>query len=440
MEYNTDTQVKIITSDLLKSPELQNNFGSLNNLLKQVLVEGFNEKTVNSIIVNSETNLAVLSLPLNHGFLKDTVVTISGATEQQFNGEFRVLDTSGITVTIFVEDTSISEASTSDNLKIKVSPLGYTIPYENEEEGVICFKNKSLKSPAILKSIDKLPPNGYSESWAKFSRVVIGQNIDSKGDFIDNLKSPYWKEFPDSEKTGNNIVGAGGIHGYAKWDYAIHNNYDFMESYGPVANQFPTDWRIIGDDKTFYLMIRAMGKERYSFNILGFGNFVPDNKKETFNICLQARHGAVAANQHFNYCYLRSGNNFGGLDWDYSGYLYANIYGNTLKQKRTGIFKNVGLFLSANSYNRPWFSSGINNITSVGTLITSKLHIKDSDNYLRGYHRGLSIFYGQTSFPDFFKTDKGDLILNIQSPQNTNTTANDIQPLLFSLKNWEHID
>ena len=439
MEYNIDTQVKLITSEMLKSPELKNSFGSLNNLLKLTLTEGFNERIVSSINVDMN-NIATIVLPLNHGFFKDTVVIITGATETHFNGQFRLIGVTGTTVSLYIKDTSISQASTTSEITIKVAPLGYTIPYENESEGVICFKNKSLKSPAILKSIDKLPPNGYSESWAKFSRVVIGQSIDDKGDFIDNIKTPFWREFPDAEKTGNGVTGAGGIHGYAKWDYAIHNNYDFMETYSPVVNSFPTDWRIIGDDKTFYLMIRAMGKDRLSFNILGFGNYIPDNKKETFNICLQARHGATVANQNWNYCFLRSGNNFGGLDWDYSGYLFANIYGNTLKQNKTGIFRNVGLMLSSNFYDRPWFSTGINNTTSVGTLITSKLHIKDSDNYVRGHHRGVSLFYGQTSFPDFFKTDRGDLILNVQSPQNTSSSANDIQPLLFSLKNWEQID
>lgn len=439
--YNLDSKVKYISSEMLGTPVLKNEFGSLNNLLKKVLTEGFNTRVVSAFNVNIEEQIATLTVPLNHGYTPNNVVSISGASEEFFNGQFRVLDTTGTTVTIgFSSAPERTEASTATEITISLAPLGYTLAYENEVEGVLCFKNKSLKSPAILKSIDKLPPNGYNTSWAKYTRVVIGQNIDSDGNFVNNIKTPHWVSYPDSEYSGNKVSGAGGIHGFAKWDYAIHNNYDFMESYVPVAGNFPTDWRIIGDDKTFYLMIRAMGKNRYSYNVLGFGNYVPDNKKETFNICLQARYGAIAANNNWYYNFLRSGNNFGALDWDYSGFLYASIYGNVINQSRYGIYRCVGLCLATNYMSQPWRSTVVKGLLPYsGTCITSLLYIKDSDNYIRGHHRGVRIFYGDSNFTDNFTNDIGDLVLSVQAPMNESSSENEIQQLLFSLKDWEEV-
>ena len=443
MKYVTTKNIKVkyITSDLINSPTLKNEFGSLNALLKIVLTEGFNQKKVESYLYDSSSKTATINLPLNHGFTVNTVIEIEGATESVFNGQFRVKTSEGVRITFELESTEgLSEASTASEITIKVAPLGYTIPYENEEEGVICFKNKSLKSPAILKSIDKLPPNGYNNSWAKFSRVVIGQSIDSSGEFINNLKVPYWNSYPEAEKTGNKIQGAVGIHGYTKWDYAIHNDYNFMETYAPVNNQFPTDWRIVGDDKTFYLMIRAMGKNRYSYNVLGFGNYIPENKKETFNICLQARQGPIAANQPWNSNFLRSGSNFGALDWDYSGHLFANIYGNVINQTREGIYRCTGLVFTGNHISQPWRTPYIKGILPFsGSCVTSKLYIKDADGYLRGYHRGIKIFYGDSNFPDNFSNDEGDLVLHVQAPMDTYSSEDVIQPLLFSLKDWEDV-
>lgn len=435
MEYNTDTEVKLITSDLLKSPVLNNSFGSLKDLLKIVLTEGFNEKEVASIVFSQDKDLFIVRLPLNHGYSAQTVVTISGANESQFNKEFRLIEVSGTSASIYISDKSITEAT--GDLVIKVAPLGYTIPYENEEEGVVCFKNKSLKSPAILKVIDKLPPNGYSDTWAKYARVVIGQSITDQGDFVDNLKSPSNVNYPNAEKTGNGVSGAGGIHGFAKWDYASHSGHDFLEVYPPNNSDFPTNWRIIGDNKTFYLMIQATGRDRYSYNILGYGNYISLNKDESYNVCLQARHGFVNANQHWEYCLLRSANNFGALNWDLSGYLFANVYG--IVPKSSGRCRNVGMMFSIDNWHRPWLSSGINNSTAKGDILTSELHIKDSEGYLRGHHRGLKIFYGKSSFIDLLKTNTGSLIVNIQAASGASTSENTIQPLLFSLKNWEEV-
>lgn len=439
-EINSDTKVKYITSEQSESPLLKNSYGSLNNLLKTVLVTGFNEKIILSYTIDLDTGIATIELPINHGFVYNQVIEISGCEEDTFNGQFRVLESRGLKICIKnLKEKIKTSPEIISSVLIKVAPLGYTLSYENEESGTMCFKNKSVNSPAIIKVIDKLPPNGYLESWVKYGRVVIGQEIDSEGNFIDNVKTPFWHEYPDAELSGNGVSADTGIHGFAKWDYASHTNYDFYEM-STSRGTFPTDWRIIGDDKTFYLMIRTMGKGNYSFNIVGYGNFISEDPYDTKNICLQSRYGPVRANEHWNYNFVRTNNNFGAFDWDYGGHLYANIYGSVKNQSRYGIYKCAGLYLSGNYPDRPWLSSGVNSLNPIsGEWITSLIYIKDSDNYIRGYHRGIRNFYGRTDISDGLSGKFGDLALRVQAPTSINSGENQTMMLLFSLRDWEEV-
>ena len=439
---NRETNTRYLDSNYADAPSLKNEYGSLNSLLKKVLVEGFNVKTTISLEHDIESKIATLQLPEGHGFIFNQVVELSGALEENFNGVFRVLEVRGNALKLQIPNESVhTVATTETTLSIKLAPLGFDLAYENIEEGVVCFKNKSLKSPGILKVIDKLPPNGYASNWAKYGRVVMGQQIDDLGEFINNNKAPFWPDNPEVEKVGNGVQGAGGVHGFAKWDYSIYpGNYDTIDTYA-ANGTFPTDWRIIGDDKTFYLMIRPMGKNRYSYNILGFGNFVPENPDETANICLQAKDGSTASNSTTDYNFARTRNNFGLLDMPYTGFLFSNNYGKTSLISDYGRYRCAGLLLSTSDYNRPWRSGGVKSINPVtGLWNVSKLYIRDSDSNLRGYHRGIKIFYGNSRMSDGSTSLDGDLVLNVQCPFPGGTGTYEFQPLLFSLRDWEHIE
>lgn len=442
LSNNTETRTKYIDSNHIGSPSLEDSYGSLNNLLKKILVEGLEEKIVDSLEYSSTTGLATASFLSDHGFKNNQVIEITGPKELVFVNQFRVLAYTSKSISFKLKEQPLEDLIATlepeDLIKIKIAPLGYSIVYENTVEGVICFKNKSLKSPCILKVIDKLPGNGYKTSWAKYGRVVIGQSIDSEGNFLDNNKAPFWKSHPNSEIVGNGVSGEGGIHGYAKWDYAIyssgHNTADHYEAHGT----YPTDWRVVGDDCTFYLMIRSMGKNNYGFNLLGAGNYVPDNPEESFNICLQAKDGAIATNYTGQYNYTRTRNHFGVLNSDMGTFLYANIYGNVKQVTNYGQYFSQGLYISDDNLTKPWRSSQIKSLNPAsGEWLTSHLLIKDSDLYLRGYHRGLKIMYGSENPPDGMTSKYGDLVLRVQTPMGS--SENESMPLVFSLRDWEEV-
>ena len=434
-----ETNTRYIDYKMQGSPNLNNSYGSLKDLLKITLTEGFNIQKPLKIEYDSDNNFLILFYDQKHGYLYNQVLSLTGSDESIFEGEFRVVESRTKTLKLaFNKKTSLDIVISTEGFTTKVAPLGYSVVFEDLTTNTICFQNASVKSSAILKVIDTIPPNGYGTTWNKYARVVVGQEIDSYGNFINNEKTPYWDAYPDVEETGNGVSGSSGIHGFAKWDYAIRNNSSDVSEIHTERGRYPTDWRIIGDDKTFYLMIRPGGQETYSYNVLGYGNFVSDSLEDTDNICLQARNGLVDASSNDGNNFSRTRNNFGVLDRPYGGFLFSNIFGN-IKTENSNRYSCEGFYVGGSNANRPWKSTDLKSVNPVtGLWTTSKLYIKDSDNYLRGYHRGIRIFCGYQDITDNAASRSGDIVLRVQTP--TEDSNFETMPLLFTLKDWEHIE
>ena len=433
-EYQQQTDTRFITSGYKGTEVLNNTYGCLNRLLKQVLVQGYNKQPIESLIIKD--SVIELRVPLNHGFVTNQVVSILDTSIPLLKGEYRILTTDGLILTIAkpegLDSNSVYEAGSF----VQGSPLGYSIVYENNEEGVVCYKNSSTRSPAILKVIDKLPPNGYDISWSKYARVTVGQEINNEGNFVEDFKAPYHPDFPDAENTGNKIVGAGGVHGFAKWIYSLGHNYENIETRVP-SGVFPNKWRIIGDSTSFYLMIHTTGLPdlNYSYDLVGFGNYVSYNDKETTNVCLQAKDGFIPANSNDRYSPTRPRSYFGSLNYDYSGFILTDVYG--MNKSNYNRCRSIGNYLG-NNPTKPWANTDTQSINPItGSWLMSNLIIKDSDNFIRGEYRGIKILYGLDRLSDLYITPEGDISLYVQEPMYNSSFIT--VPMIFSLKNWEKI-
>ena len=184
-------------------------------------------------------------------------------------------------------------------------------------------------------------------------------------------------------------------------------------------------------------MIRPQGSGNYSYNLLGFGNYVSENSSETFNVCLQARDGSFASNSSTGNNYARTKNEFGVLGATNGGFILASIQGTY--SSYFGYYSCQGLYLGANNPARPWSAIDINSYnTASSNIVTSPIFIKDYDNYMRGYHRGIKLFYGKGQLSDGSLSINGDLILYVQTPLSSSNY--ETMPLLFTLKDWETIE
>lgn len=434
-EFQKQTKTKYISSDRVGTPSLENEYGSLNNLLKKILVEGYNPREALGLAFDPLNSLITIELPLNHGFYLNQVIAVSGLEHVELNKEFRIVETDLTTIKVFSENLGKYDSEISTTFVVKGAPLGFSTVYNNQEEGVSCFK-VGRGSSGILKVVDALPPNQYEQTWAKFARVSFGTELDSAGYFKDNIKSPFHPDYPNSDLYGNNVQGATGIHGFAKWDYAISSNtYNFTEV-NISKGVFPTDWRIVGDDKTFYLMIRSMGRANYSYNLLGYGDYATYNPLETTNQCLQARDGFYAANSADSSNFARSRQSFGVLESENSGFILSDIYGNIKRTVDYNRYRNGGAYFNTSDFHRPWKSSYVTGLHPLtGQLFTEKLYIVDRELYLRGHHRGISITYGKDRYLSQDPTSNGSFSLDVQEPITSSTFLE--MPIFFTLQDWE---
>lgn len=433
-DYLKETNTKYIESYYGGVPELLNQYGSLKSLLKSMLTEPYNVHTILS--VDRLEGFLNLNLTLGHGFYKNQVITLSGFTDAELNVDYRIAEVGVGFVSIKFENELKTDFS-GDVLELKGTPLGYDIIFEDVENGVICFKNKSTKSPAVLKLIDSLPPNDYDPSWSKFARVCIGQEINSEGNFVNEIKAPYHPDYINCELTGNNVKGAVGIHGFAKWTYSLRTGTDSQESIAPSPD-YQGRWTLIGDDKCFYLMINTVGvlsDNNYSFDVVGYGTYESFNPLETTNICLQAKDGFIAANSNSNNNPTRPRSFFGSLNYTDSGFLLTDYFNNY----RSGYnrCKTVGYYLSSGSTQHPWRTAELQPYDGNLNILKTDFLIKDNLNYLRGKNRGIYTLYGFVALNDSFVDDKGYLFKTVQDPivMNAYTKA----PILFSLLDWEEV-
>ncbi len=433
-DYLKETNTKYIESYYGGVPELINQYGSLKSLLKSMLTEPYNVHTILS--VDRSEGFLNLNLTLGHGFYKNQVITLSGFTDTELNGDYRIAEVGVGFVSIKFENELKTDFS-GDILELKGTPLGYDIIFEDVENGVICFKNKSTKSPAVLKLIDHLPPNDYDPSWSKFARVCIGQEIDSEGNFIGNRKAPYHPDFIDCELYGNGIKGAAGIHGFAKWTYSLRTLNASQENVAP-SGEYQGRWTLVGDDKCFYLMINTVGvlsDSNYSFDIVGYGTFKSFNPLETSNICLQAKDGFISADSNSNTNPVRPRSFFGSLNYTDSGFLLTDNY-NSHKSGYNRC-KNIGYYLSGGSVSHPWRTGEIQPYDGNLNIIKTEFLLKDHLNYIRGKNRGIYTLYGFISVKESFVDSEGNLFKTVQDPLVT--TEYSKAPILFTLLNWEEV-
>lgn len=426
MDFTQQTKTKYIHSGMKGFSDLGNAFGSLNAVLKTALGQVYNVTPVVSVEHNL-TETSKIFLGINHGFLSNQVIKLI-STSQNLNKEYRIIE---IGADFIIINYSIELSAAYTDLEVAGAGLNHEIVYEDSSAGVICYKNRTTKSPCILKVIDQLPPNGYSANWVKFARVVIGNELDlSTGEFIDNIKVPYLSYAPDVESVGNGVSGAKGVHGYSKWHYAFSSTSKPKETDIPNDYFFPAPWIIIGDEKSFYLMINSRGinaSNSYGYSFYGTGNFFSYNDKETYNSYIAASTYYSTAETILAESFGRSHNYFGWIGSSNTFSLLADITG------RCG----------RNSYGSVIGNSFNNTITSLDTIksftkeniLTSKLYIRDNEGYLRGHFRGIYNFYGTDTLPDRFVDSKGFIYLTLQYPYTSAISYKISQ--IFDLKDWE---
>jgi len=258
MAENTD--VKFYMFNNTNAPQLTNSWGCLIDVLDACLVNGFGAQTVATL--TAVNDLCTVSFGSAHNFKQYQVIEITGASQAEFNGEFRILSVPNVSSFTFQLESNASTSTATGTISCSLPPLGWQKPYSGTQKGV--YRADNGLDPMFLR-VDDSCSDGAPVTGAKFGKITVCDAM-SGIDSFDGVQMPF-----DASDPSRNHSFANNRHGWFKWYHSTLKNgwnNNFLESEVPSAGN--RDWVIVGD-KTFFLILNRSNMQENRFFIYGFG-------------------------------------------------------------------------------------------------------------------------------------------------------------------------
>ena len=250
----TNKTVKFFTSDNNNAPQLQNASGSMITLLDACLVTGIQVGVINSLSSTGLEATAVFGLP--HNLKKYQVVRVSGATQAEYNGDFKIKQVVNATTIKFELNSVASVANASGTINCMLAPLNWDKPFSSSTAlggGRAAYRSKdeTLSNRPFLRVVDERI-SSYSNNYAKYAKVGIVEEMTGI-DVMQGVQAPY----NASATTRNwNPTGSGVNikNGWAKWYYYTLGEYS-VDSTSLVDYETENrSWMVIGTGSAFYIL------------------------------------------------------------------------------------------------------------------------------------------------------------------------------------------
>ncbi|WP_151730425.1 hypothetical protein [Acinetobacter junii] len=239
---------------------------------------------------------ATATFGMVHNLIKHQVIRISGATQAEFNGDFKIkqiVDTNTIT---FELNTAATVTSATGTINCLLAPLGFEKPFSSTTAlggGRAAYRSKdqSLPNRPFLRVVDERI-SSYSNDYAKYAKVGIVENM-TDINTMTGVQAPYIASAPTRNwnPTGS---GANIKNGWAKWYYCSvgEHNADStnLADYSITAG----NWLVVGTDTGFYIMnsvnndMSIPESEKKLAYCYGFGAFEPIADDDLFTHFLLA--------------------------------------------------------------------------------------------------------------------------------------------------------
>jgi hypothetical protein len=286
--------VKYYDNTMEGAPQLTNAWGCMTGLLDAVLVTGFNVKTIATL--TSTGGVATASITAGHGYRVGQCITVAGANESAYNGEFLVTSVTSNNVLYAITGTPASPATTGSSLTVKTSPLGWEAAYTGTTKRAYRSTNVLSNKPVLR--VDDTKDAVYTTTYSKYAKVTMAQGMSDIDTFV-GLRAPYDPLLPTKNEVG---TGSGGsaYGGWFKWYYA---KKDGGTSYGVSDSTVPAElnrlWYIIGDDRGFYIFNQWDNQIPSLLGAMGghcFTDFESYRSADSFNTLLCATDAYITAN------------------------------------------------------------------------------------------------------------------------------------------------
>lgn len=290
----TNKTVKFFTSDNNNAPQLQNASGSMITLLDACLVTGIQVGVINSLSSTGLEATAVFGLP--HNLKKYQVVRVSGATQAEYNGDFKIKQVVNATTIKFELNSVASVANASGTINCMLAPLNWDKPFSSSTAlggGRAAYRSKdeTLSNRPFLRVVDERI-SSYSNNYAKYAKVGIVEEMTGI-DVMQGVQAPYIA----SAATRNwNPTGSGVNikNGWAKWYYYTLGDYNIDSTSLADYETENKSWMVIGTESAFYILNGVDNQKNISDEekelafCYGFGAFNPIADDDLFTHYLLA--------------------------------------------------------------------------------------------------------------------------------------------------------
>lgn len=150
------TDVKYFHHSMNGIPNLAGPKGSVITLFNAILVDGFGERAATSVSVSG--NVATVALA-DHNMKKHWVISISGATPAQLNGEHRI--TKSYKDTFQFETVGVADGDATGTIKIKFAPAGWKKVAQSADGFRAVYKSERLGFDQPFFMVDDTEDQGY---------------------------------------------------------------------------------------------------------------------------------------------------------------------------------------------------------------------------------------------------------------------------------------
>lgn len=216
--------------------------GALITILDNVLVNGWNSKSISGISVSN--NIATATTTTDHNFAVGEVVAIAGCdtpTYAIFNDDFTILSTPLSTTFTFALTTGLNNPT--GTITCKYSPLGWTKPYNTTNVGI--YRSADVTGTQLYLRVDDT--NGQYSIPVMYEAMTAHS---SGSGLSTSLANTYWRKSNASDSNAR-------------------------------------AWWIVGNTKMFYLFIDwYSGTQPLQPNCYAFGDFISVKPNDVWNCLL----------------------------------------------------------------------------------------------------------------------------------------------------------
>lgn len=243
--------VKYYSSLETGAPVLNNVAGAATNVFDAILVNGFNSKTVTSLVVTG--NVATASIT-GHSFDSqpnlDLDITFEGADPAALNGSKMVTIIDANTVTFPAP--GVADGAATGTIRAKRSPLGWAKPFSGTSRGI--YKPTDITASGQMFRVDD----------------TVGSNRDFRAVALESATGI--DTFTDAFPTTSQV--SGGLY----W------------TKGEITSR-AKNWMVVGDSKFFYFIVEATGYSASAlyqnrFAIYYFGDILSIRPADSFSCAI----------------------------------------------------------------------------------------------------------------------------------------------------------